>query len=73
MVLWDISGKREYDRFCFFLYFNVDVIFFCYFIDNIESLVNILEKWVLEVKFYCLNIFMILIGNKKDIRNVECL
>lgn len=41
----------------------------CFFIDSFDSLENILEKWTFEVKYFCLNVFIILVGNKKDIRN----
>lgn len=71
LALWDTSGKREYDRLRLLSYPNADVILLCYSIDNTESLANISEKWVPEVKLYCPNAPMILIGNKKDTRNVE--
>lgn len=71
LALWDTSGKREYDRLRLLSYPNADVILLCYSIDNTESLANISEKWVPEVKLYCPNTPMILIGNKKDTRNVE--
>ena len=43
----------------------------CFSIDSPDSLENIPEKWTPEVKHFCPNIPVILVGNKKDIRNDE--
>lgn len=69
--LWDTAGKKEYDSIRLLSYPGADVVLLCYSIEDTESLANILEKWVPEVKLSCPNVPMILIGNKKDIRNVE--
>lgn len=71
LALWDTAGKKEYDQVRLLSYTGADVVLLCYSIEDTESLANILEKWVPEVKHSCPNVPMILIGNKKDIRNVE--
>lgn len=43
----------------------------CFSIDNQDSLHNILDKWSPEVKHFCPKIPIILVGNKKDLRNDE--
>ncbi|XP_015251759.1 rho-related GTP-binding protein RhoA-C-like isoform X2 [Cyprinodon tularosa] len=43
----------------------------CYSIDSPDSLENISEKWTPEVKHFCPNVPIILVGNKKDLRNDE--
>lgn len=43
----------------------------CFSIDSPDSLDNIPEKWTPEVKHFCPNIPIILVGNKKDLRNDE--
>lgn len=40
----------------------------CFFLLNVE---NIPEKWTPEVKHFCPNVPIILVGNKKDLRNDE--
>jgi len=40
----------------------------CFSIISPASLRNILEKWVREVKRYCPNVPIILVGNNKDLR-----
>lgn len=41
----------------------------CFSIDSPDSLENIPEKWTPEVKHFCPNIPIILVGNKKDLRS----
>jgi len=41
----------------------------CFSIDSPDSLENIPEKWNPEVKHFCPNVPIILVGNKKDLRN----
>ena len=41
----------------------------CFAIDSPDSLENIPEKWIPEFKHFCPNIPVILVGNKKDLRN----
>lgn len=44
-------------------------LFFCFvFFVPVE---NIPEKWTPEVKHFCPNVPIILVGNKKDLRNDE--
>ncbi|XP_052598719.1 transforming protein RhoA-like [Peromyscus californicus insignis] len=40
-------------------------------ISSPDSLENIPEKWTPEVKHFCPNVPIILVGNKKDLRNDE--
>lgn len=40
----------------------------CFSIDSPDSLTNIQEKWTPEVRHFCPNVPIILVGNKKDIR-----
>ena len=50
---------------------HIDVILMCFSIDSPDSLENIPEKWNPEVKHFCPNVPVVLIGNKKDLRNDE--
>ena len=50
-------------------YPDTDVILMCFSIDQPDSLENIPEKWVPEVKHFCPNVPIVLVGNKKDLRN----
>uniref|UniRef100_A0A3B5QEU4 Rho-related GTP-binding protein RhoC-like n=1 Tax=Xiphophorus maculatus TaxID=8083 RepID=A0A3B5QEU4_XIPMA len=71
LALWDTAGQEDYDRLRPLSYPDTDVILMCYSIDSPDSLENISEKWTPEVKHFCPNVPIILVGNKKDLRNDE--
>ena len=43
----------------------------CFSIDSPDSLKNVSEKWLLEVRRYCPTAPIVLVGNKKDLRHDE--
>ena len=67
--LWDTAGQEDYDRLRPLSYPDTDVILMCFSIDSPDSLENIPEKWTPEVKHFCPNVPIILVGNKKDLRH----
>ncbi|XP_075430188.1 transforming protein RhoA-like [Ascaphus truei] len=71
LILWDPPGQGDYDRLRTLSYPDTNVILMCFSIDNPDSLGNILEKWIPEVKRFHPNVPIILVGNKKDLRNDE--
>ena len=71
LALWDTAGQEDYDRLRPLSYPYTDVIVMCFSIDNPDSLANIPEKWTPEVRHFCPNVPIILVGNKKDLRNDE--
>ncbi len=73
LALWDTAGQEDYDRLRPLSYPDTDVILMCFSIDAPDSLDNIPEKWTPEVKHFCPNVPIILVGNKKDIRNDEAI
>ena len=68
---WDTVGNEDYDRLRPLSYPNTGVFLMCFSIDSPESLSNVLEKWNPEVRHFCPNVPIILVGNKKDLRNDE--
>ena len=71
LALWDTAGQEDYDRLRPLSYPDTDVILMCFSIDSPDSLENIPEKWTPEVSHFCPNVPIILVGNKKDLRNDE--
>ena len=71
LALWDTAGQCDYDivRQNNLTYPDTDVILICFSIDSPDSLENIPEKWTPEVKHFCPDVHIILVGNKKDLRN----
>uniref|UniRef100_A0A0K0EQW8 Ras-like GTP-binding protein Rho1 n=3 Tax=Strongyloides stercoralis TaxID=6248 RepID=A0A0K0EQW8_STRER len=68
LALWDTAGQEDYDRLRPLSYPDTDVVLMCFSIDSPDSLTNIQEKWTPEVRHFCPNVPIILVGNKKDIR-----
>lgn len=71
LALWDTAGQEDYDRLRPLSYPDTDVILMCFAIDSPDSLENIPEKWTPECKHFCPNVPIVLVGNKKDLRNDE--
>jgi hypothetical protein len=65
LTLWDTAGQEDYDRLRPLSYPDTDVILMCFSVDSPDSLENIPEKWTPEVKHFCPNVPIILVGNKK--------
>jgi len=68
LALWDTAGQEDYDRLRPLSYPDTDVILMCFSIDSPDSLENIPEKWTPEVRHFCPNVPIILVGNKRDLR-----
>jgi Ras family protein A len=69
LALWDTAGQEDYDRLRPLSYPDADVILICFSIDSIDSLENVEEKWYPEVRTFCPNLPVLLVGNKRDLRN----
>lgn len=69
LALWGTAKQEDYDRVRPLSYPDTDVILMCFSIDSPDSLENIPEKWTPEVRHFCPNVPIILVGNKKDLRN----
>ncbi|XP_029345484.1 ras-like GTP-binding protein Rho1 [Acyrthosiphon pisum] len=67
--LWDTAGQEDYDRLRPLSYGAADVVIICYSIDTPKSLINVIDKWVPEVRYFCKEVPVILVGNKKDLRD----
>jgi len=69
LLLWDTAGQDDFDRLRPLSYPNTDVILMCFGIDSPDSFKNIEQKWSPEITHHCPRVPVILIGNKKDLRN----
>lgn len=67
LALWDTAGQEEYDRLRPLSYRDADLILICFAMDNPTSLINIKDKWFPEIKHYCPNVPIILVGTKSDL------
>ena len=66
--IWDTPGQDEYDRLRPISYQDAKVILLCFSLDKRQSFLNLNERWIMEVKYYCKDAKIILIGTKSDLR-----
>lgn len=69
LALWDTAGQEDYDRLRPLSYPDTNVVLICFSVDSPDSLENIPEKWVPEVKHFCPQVPFVLVGCKKDLRS----
>ncbi len=69
LELWDTAGQEDFDRLRPLSYPDTDVLLLCFSIVSPDSLTNIYEKWAPEVKHFCQDVPIILVGTKRDLRN----
>ena len=69
LTLCDTTGQERHPRIRPLSYARTDVILMCFSIGSPDSLRNVLEIWIPEVKRYCPDVPIILLGNKKELRN----
>ncbi|XP_008251117.3 transforming protein RhoA [Oryctolagus cuniculus] len=69
LALWDTAGQEEYDRLRPLSYPDTDVVLLCFAISSPDSLENVPAKWAPEVRHFCPGVPLVLVGNKKDLRN----
>ena len=67
--MWDTAGQEDFDRLRPLSYPDTDVLLLCFSIVSPDSLTNIFEKWAPEVKHFCQEVPIILVGTKRDLRN----
>jgi len=69
LALEDTPGQEDYDRLRPLSYPGSHVILICFKIDTPDSLDNVQEKWISEVRHFCPGLPVILVGCKKDLRH----
>ncbi|ODM99405.1 Ras-like GTP-binding protein RhoL [Orchesella cincta] len=71
ITLWDTAGQEQYDRLRYLTYPKTDCFIVCYSVDKPTSFDNIMEKWHPELKNYCPNAAIILVGTKSDLKGTN--
>ena len=67
--LWDTVEQDEYDRLRPLSYPYTDVFLMCFSLGNRTSYEDVYTKWYPEVKRYCPNTPIVLVGLQQDLRN----
>ena len=68
LALWDTAGQEDYDRLRPLSYPDTDVILMCLAVDSPDSLENIPEKWLPEVRHFCPTVPIVLVATQKELR-----
>ena len=69
LALWDTAGQEDYDRLRPLSYPDTNVLLICFSIESPDSLENVPEKWVPEVRHFCPSVPFVLVGCKMDLRD----
>jgi len=69
--LWDTAGQEGYDRLRPLSYPQTDVFILCFSLTSMASLENVITKWYPEIRTYCPEAPIILLGTKSDLRDGE--
>ncbi|XP_025108462.1 rho-related GTP-binding protein RhoA-B-like isoform X1 [Pomacea canaliculata] len=69
LTLWDTPGGEIFDCQREYLCGGTDVILMCFSISHPDSLQNIPDKWNPKMQHFCSGVPIILVGNKKDLRD----
>ncbi|KAJ3429897.1 hypothetical protein M0812_22897 [Anaeramoeba flamelloides] len=69
--LWDTAGQEDYDRLRPLSYPGTDVFMVCFSLVSKTSFKNINSKWIQEIKHYCPDTPIVLVGTKLDLRNCQ--
>ncbi|KAG0189235.1 hypothetical protein DFQ28_003699 [Apophysomyces sp. BC1034] len=68
LKLWDTAGQEDYDRLRPLSYPETNVILICFAIDTPASLLNVQDRWLPEVRHFCNDVPLVLVGTKIDLR-----
>merc|ERR1719238_2506297 len=67
--LWDTAGQEDYDRLRPLSYPQTDVFMACFSVISPTSYRNVSDKWIPEIRHYCPNTPILVVGTKTDLRD----
>ena len=67
-TIHDTAGLEVYDRLRPLSYPDTDIVLLCFSIADPDSLRNVIDKWLPEVRHNCPNRPYVLVGTKSDLR-----
>ena len=64
LSVWDTAGQEDYERLRPLSYPDTHVILLCFAIDSPDSLQNVEDKWIKELRYFCPGVPIILVGKQ---------
>ncbi|KAH3768095.1 Rho GTPase [Pelomyxa schiedti] len=68
LELWDTAGQEDFDRLRPLSYPDTQIALICFSVVSKRSYDNVKDRWFPEVRHYCPDIPVILVGLKTDLR-----
>jgi small GTP-binding protein len=69
LSLWDTAGQEDFDRIRPLSYTGTDVFLVCFSLLSRTSMQNVAHKWIPELRQYCPETPILLVGTKADLRS----
>jgi small GTP-binding protein len=69
LSLWDTAGQEDFDRIRPLSYTGTDVFLVCFSLLSRTSMQNVAHKWIPELRQYCPDTPILLVGTKADLRS----
>nr|KAG5708473.1 hypothetical protein BaRGS_026200 [Batillaria attramentaria] len=69
--LWDAAdgGGEDYYRLRPLSYPDTDIFLLCFAVDNLRAFENVPKEWAPEVRHFCPDVPIMVVGTKKDLRD----
>ncbi len=68
MALFDTAGEEDYDRLRPLSYPDTNIVLICFSVNYPVSALNVIDKWIPEIRHFCGQCPVILVACKKDLR-----
>lgn len=71
LELWDTAGEERYQSIMSMYYRHVNAVIVVYDVTNPKSFLNVTRYWMEQIKIYCNDPLILLVGNKIDLVRTE--
>jgi Ras family protein A len=68
LALFDTAGEEDFDRLRPLSYSDTNVVLICFCVSHPASILNVIDKWVPEIRHFCGACPVILVACKIDLR-----
>jgi small GTP-binding protein len=69
ITISDTAGEDDFSSMRPLSYLGADAFILCYSIDQPDSLKHLRDKWMPEIRHFCPATPILVVGNKKDLRD----